>query len=464
MSKRSPESISMNRIRLVEVGCIILTLLFTSFFSYKYLIQPNIDPKSQQTKRQIIYDAIKSYAIEGTIIDRDGNAILANASSNHPASVSYPQNYSYAWLLGYYSINEHRQNSYGLRGNLSDYLLYHLDQNNHGATVQLTTNTDLQNFAYDLLNDQEGSITVIDNLTGDILCLASQSTVEFNVNDPDSMLLSDIPGSQYRRGTFETDPPGSTFKVVTAAAALTMQDEENLDDSFFIYNDTGTYTPPGSDFVITNFQNEVFGTIDMNTALAKSCNAYFADLGVRIGAERLEKMMDAFMVGKDINIPFLDTIHSSYNIGKDDNAEIAQTAFGQGNTTITPLHIAMIAQAIANNGDMLQPNIVKKIYSDTYTYYTSKKKSLSQPIDNNIADKLKTYMHSAALEYGLDEYNYGMVYAKTGTAECADDRIHSYVMGFTDRYSFCVSANNNIGSGQLYGTTQRLVNYLNNMN
>ena len=276
-------------------------------------------------------------------------------------------------------------------------------------------------------------------------------------------LASNITESQFRRGTFEKDPPGSTFKVITAAAALTMQEDENLDDSFLQFNDSGSYIPAGSDFVITNFQNQVFGTIDMNTALAKSCNCYFADLGIRVGAEKLSKMMNAFMVGKDITIPYLDTIHSSYNIGNNDNAELAQTAFGQGNTTITPLHIAMMAQAIANDGIMLQPHIVKSIQSNGRTLYRSSKNSLSTTTTHSVNEKLKEYMHSAALEYGLTESGYGMVYAKTGTAECANNRIHSYMMGFTDRYSFCISANNNNGSAELYGIGQKLVKYLNNL-
>ena len=462
-NKRSPESISMRRIRLVEVVGIIVSLVFTSFFAYKYLINPRINANANKTKYQIIYDAIKPYAIEGTIVDRDGNTILGNAAIDSRATADYPQNLSYAWLLGYYSINEHQQNSYGLRGNLKDYLLFQLDKNNQGALVKLTTNTDLQNYAYQLLDGMEGSITVLDNQTGEILCLSSQSTVDFNVNDPNSMLASNVAESQYRRGTFEKDPPGSTFKVVTAAAALTMQEDENLDDSFFQFNDTGSYIPAGSDFVITNFQNQVFGTIDMNTALAKSCNCYFADLGIRVGADKLTKMMNAFMVGKDITIPYLDTIHSSYNIGNNDNAELAQTAFGQGNTTITPLHIAMMAQAIANDGVMLQPQIVKSIQSDGRTLYRSSKNSLSTTTTHSVNEKLKEYMHSAALEYGLSESGYGMVYAKTGTAECANNRIHSYMMGFTDRYSFCISANNNNGSAELYGIAQRLVRYLNNL-
>ena len=95
-NKRSPESISMTRIRLVEVGCIIVSLMFTSFFAYKYLISPRTNANANKTKYQIIYDAIKSYAIEGTIIDRDGNTILGNAAVETRATADYPQNFSYA--------------------------------------------------------------------------------------------------------------------------------------------------------------------------------------------------------------------------------------------------------------------------------------------------------------------------------------------------------------------------------
>ena len=100
-NKRSPESISMRRIRLVEVVGIIVSLVFTSFFAYKYLINPRINTNANKTKYHIIYDAIKSYAVEGTIVDRDGNTILGNAAADTRATADYPQILSYAWLLGY---------------------------------------------------------------------------------------------------------------------------------------------------------------------------------------------------------------------------------------------------------------------------------------------------------------------------------------------------------------------------
>lgn len=382
---------------------------------------------------------------------------MGNASPGQPAIAQNPENYSYAYLLGYYSVNSGRENKYGLRGNLKDYSLFHLDHDNKGATTTLTVDTALQNKAYALLNDNEGSITVIDNRTGAIRALASHSTIEYDVNDLNDFLTTDIPNAQYRRGTYENDPPGSTFKVVTTAAALTKQEKEKLPDSFFDYNDTGTYTPEDSDFTIHNYADKVYGQIGLEEALNNSVNCYFANLGVQVGKKQMTDTIRAFKVGSDIKIPFLCTLHSSFDFGDGKPVTIAQTAFGQGNTEITPVHIALIGQAVANNGVMMSPYIVENIRSGRLTLYQNFQHKLSTCIDDTVDEKLKAVMHSTAVGYGLNESTYGMVYAKTGTAECAGDRVHTYLMGFTDDAAFCISMNNGSLSSLLYPIAQSLV-------
>ena len=453
------------RIRIAEALCAALPVGFMAVFGTKYIIRPAVDPDSAATRNTIIYDEISKYAIEGDIVDRNGDMIMGNATPGIGAYANDPENRSYAYLLGYYTVNSNHENMYGLRGNLKDYSLFKLDKNNKGATTYLTTDTALQDYAYnELLNGQEGSITVLDNNTGEILCLASQSTIDYDVNDTNAFVSDTTPNGQFRRGTYENDPPGSTFKVITAAAALTMMEEEGLGDDFLHYYDTGTFTPQGDSWTISNYQDEVFGDCDLNEAMRYSINCYFANLGIQVGADKLNEIAERFMLGKDIEIPFLCTLHSSIDIENDTPATIAQTAFGQGNTEITPLHMAMIAQAVANNGVMLQPNIVSTIKSGRIPYYTSHRKKLSETMSASVNDKLKAAMHEAALEYGFDEQNYGMVYAKTGTAECANDRIHCYMIGFTDSVSFCLSFNTMRASSELYDEALRLVSWLNNNN
>lgn len=461
-TKKDRNERARNRIRLAEVMCALLPVGFMAVFGSKYLIKPAVDPDSAAVRNTIIYDEISKYAIEGDIIDRNGNTILGYGEPGIGAYANAPENYSYAYLLGYYTVNSNHENMYGLRGHLKDYSLFHLDENNKGASTYLTTDTALQDFAYtDLLNGQEGSITVLDNKTGEILCLASQSTIDYDVNDTNAFVSDTTPDGQFRRGTYENDPPGSTFKVITAAAALTMMEEEGLGDDFLHYYDTGTFTPQGDSWTISNYQNEVFGDCELNEAMRYSINCYFANLGIQVGADRLNDMAARFMIGQDIEIPFLCTLHSSIDIENDTPATIAQTAFGQSNTEITPLHMAMIAQAVANKGVMMQPYIVSSIKSGRRSYYTIHKKKLSETMSLSVNDKLKTAMHEAAMEYGFNEQNYGMVYAKTGTAECANDRIHCYMIGFTDSVSFCISFNTMRASAELYDEALRLISWLN---
>lgn len=464
MKDRPARSVAGMRIRMTEIAGVIVCLLFVFFFAGKYLISPWLKPDAAATRNAITYEAIEPYAIEGDILDRSGTLIMGNGSAGVGISADYPENYSFAWLLGYYSVSIDGENRFGIRGNTSPYTLFTLDSNDHGAATRLTIDGGLQNYAWQtLLGGQEGSITVIDNDSGAILCLASQSTIDYDVNDVSTLLYSDVPDSQFRRGTFENDPPGSTFKVVTAAAALQKAEEEDLGEDFFYYFDDGSYTPEGDDFTITNYGYFSYGDLDLETAMNSSVNCYFANLGIKVGQTALQQMAENFLVGQDIEIPYLGTIHSRYDYGDGSPAYLAQAAFGQGNTEITPLHLAMIAQAIANRGEMLEPYVVDSIRLGRIPLYTHLRRKLNNCITVSVDEKLKAIMHSTAVGYGLDEESYGYVCAKTGTAECADGRIHTYLLGFTEDASFCISMNNSDVSSELYGVAQLLVDYLNQL-
>lgn len=456
-----PNRNARRRLRQAEIVVCAAAVGFMALFGGKYLFMPYYDDTYAETKRAISYNEVSTYGIEGDYLDRNGNLIFGNAAAGTGGSAEAPMNESYAYLLGYYRTDENTEYTYGLRGSLMKYTWLHLNKDDKGATVTLTTDNDLQNYAYELLNGQEGSITVIDNDTGAILALASHSTIDYDVNDPDSFLSDTTADAQYRRGTFEADPPGSTFKVVTASAAVEKAQQEGLGDDYFSYYDSGTYTAPGDTWTIKNYADKAYGQIDLDTAMANSVNCYFANLGVTIGADTLRTMAEKFMVGKDIKIPYLCTLHSNLDVENDNLGTVAQTAFGQGNTEITPVHLCLIAAALGNNGLMMQPYIVEKVAGTHLNYYTARQSVLSQVIDSSVADRVRQAMHAAALTYGFDEADYGMIYAKTGTAECAEDRIHSYMIGCTDSYSFCVSFNTMLSSEYLYESARDLAAYLN---
>ena len=455
--------LSRRRIRLAELAVTAGCLIFCGMFSWKYVIHPAVSDEADALQHDIINSSISSYRINGSVVDRTGETIYGSSSAGAASYAEYPLNYSYAYLLGYYTVDSGQENTYGLLGNLNRYLYYKLDDESTGSTVKLTTENSLQNYCYQLLNGNEGSITVIDNDSGAILALASESGAGFNVNDLDTLFSSDAAGAQYRRGTYENDPPGSTFKVVTAAAALKKAKEENLGDDWWYYYDTGSYIPEGSGFSITNFNMEAWGDLDLESALNNSVNCYFANLGIQVGEDAMKEMASKFMIGKEIEIPFLDTLTSDFELNDGTPVEIAQASFGQGDTQITPVHIAMIAQAIANNGVMMKPYIVQSITCGNILQYTAFTGKLSTCIDLDVDRELKSIMHSTAEGYGLTENTYGMVYAKTGTAECAGGRVHTYLMGFTEDASFCISMNNGDYSSNLYPIARNLVSFINSL-
>ncbi len=450
--------ISKKRIRLTQISCIIITLLFMIVFGNRYILQPYISFESKNKKDTILYEAVSTYANEGSFIDRNGTIISENNI------VNTPENYSYAWLLGYYSVSYGNENKFGLRGSLKDYIYFLLDDDNNGADIHLTIDSRIQNYAYEnILNNLEGSAIVLNNKTGEILAFASKSVIDYDANEATAILNSDIPNSQFRRGTYENDPPGSTFKVITSIAALEKAKEENLGEDFFYYYDNGSYIPEGDSFVITNYGNAMYGDIDLNEAMKYSVNCYFANLGIKVGKDRIIDVAERFMIGKDIEIPFLDTITSSLNAEDLSIADVAQLAFGQGKTEVTPFNLALIAEAIGNNGIMKKPYLVESIRYKNLPLYQANDSDLSKCASEDIILKLKEAMHEAAVGYGLNE-NYGMVYAKTGTAECADDRLHTYIMVTTDDFSFVISRNNGDASTELYGYAVSLLAYIQSLN
>ena len=143
------------RIQSAQVLCVVTPLVLCAVFGGKYVVMPYVNDTYKATKNQITYQEISSYVKEGDILDRNGSLIFGNAEAGEGGTASDPENYSYAWLLGYYTVNSSQENSYGLRGSLKDALLYHLDSNDKGETVTLTTDTGLQDYAYQLLDGQE---------------------------------------------------------------------------------------------------------------------------------------------------------------------------------------------------------------------------------------------------------------------------------------------------------------------
>lgn len=450
-----------HRIRTLIVGYLAMTMIFLAMFINRFFIQAAAsDGIISYTSAK--YSAERENTMEGIFYSIEGAQLTWPTEPGVPGILNELQSESYAFLLGNENYGSLR---YGM-----DHLLYRPDDEGNGPQVHMTVSSILQNYAYQyILAGREGSVIVADNKTGKILCLAShsdESLPPFSLADEDNSFLSqsmEINGSQYIRGVFEQDPPGSTFKIITAAAAL---EDDDLDSDVFYYQDDGELIPPGNTYQVHNYNYNVFGDLDLPTAFMYSSNTYFAHLALETGWNSMQKTAEAFGLNKSFDIPFLATVRSSFNRGNRSPAELAMIGFGQGGLAVTPMNLVLIGEAIANNGTANSPYLIENIFHPGKSHlYRNEPRTL---IDNDISDQtysvLKDCLKQTAEYYGLPEGTY----AKTGTAECLQtssegiiERIHTYILVFTDRYSFCISMNDSTSSSQLVDPACWLIEQIN---
>jgi peptidoglycan glycosyltransferase len=226
-----------------------------------------------------------------------------------------------------------------------------------GNSVVLTVDDRLQQLAAKELGNSRGAIVAMEPDTGRILAMVSNPTFDSNtVSENWSTLNSDEDNSPLlNRAAQGLYPPGSVFKIITAAAAI----EAGSEAESFSMRCLGEMAVGHS--VLHCYNGNAHGNVDMTKAFAKSCNTYFASVAAKIGAPALISEAESFGFNSDINFP-LEYNSSLFSLTKDCNAnELAETAIGQGKTLVTPLFMAMVTSAIANNGTMMQPYIVDHI-------------------------------------------------------------------------------------------------------
>ena len=285
---------------------------------------------------------------------------------------SYPDAELYAHITGFYSVVygrdmlEETANELlvgdapeALGRNISQFVS---GQEQQGDDVMLTINPRVQKAARDALGDREGAVVALDPQTGSILALYANPTY-----DPNRLSTFDRESAtQYwkasesdrrNRALRETYPPGSTFKVVTAAAALS--DGLKPDDTF---EDPATYTPPQTTRGIPNFGGGLCNggqRITFERALEVSCNTVFARLGNQLGPEKLVAQAERFGFNTEWES---DLPHATSTIPAElDPPAAAQSAIGQRDVRVTPLQMAMVTGAVANEGVLMTPRIIERV-------------------------------------------------------------------------------------------------------
>jgi peptidoglycan glycosyltransferase len=267
-----------------------------------------------------------------------------------------------------------------------------------------------------------GAVVAIEPSTGRVKVLASNPPYDPNrVPEHLEELNQDPTSPLFNRATQGQYPPGSTFKVVTAAAGL---DSGAITPETAI-NAPGTLEVQGQP--LANDFNQDWGSISLDTALTNSVNTWFAQLGEKVGEETLFEYMEAFGFGTKpaIDLPANQLSASGVFsgeelLGRGDPVDIARIAIGQERLLMTPLQDALVAAAVANEGHEMKPQIWSRVVDpDGRVTRRLDPSQYSQPISEESAKELTTAMEGVVNEgTGTNAAIPGVpVAGKTGTAE-----------------------------------------------
>ena len=364
---------------------------------------------------------------------------------------SYPSGKLYAPVTGYHS---YYFGTSGLENSYSEQLIgvddsQFLDRlvnlltgaTPRGATVETTLNAKAQRAAWDGLNGRKGAVVAIDTKTGAVRALVTSPSY-----DPNRLATHDLKASRTaweelqadkarpmaNRATREIYPPGSTFKLITAAAAV----EAGMSPKTEI--DASEYKLPGSTVVIKG--NCGGKEITLTDALEVSCNPGFARLGVELGADALREQAEKFGFG-DTFLPEIGSVASKFPEEPDD-AQTGMSAIGAFEVAATPLQMALVAAAVANGGVVMEPYLVESVVThDLRVISQTQPRQHGTALSASAADALHDMMVSVVQNgTGRRAQIPGLtVGGKTGTAVPDENRRpYAWFTAFADELDIAV--------------------------
>ena len=389
----------------------------------------------------------------GAVETADGVVVARSVPSNDRFEFQreYPEGDLFGHITGFFPVNGRatgveREYNDELAGQtfeqeLRSFADLFIDRERTG-NVTLTLRDDVQRVARDQLGQRRGSVVVVDVDTGGIVALWSypsynpnplsshdveEARAAFNFLDPTSG-TSPLRASSFQNTFF----PGSTFKVVTGSIGV---QSGRVTPEEPVYPSVSSYTPPQTTRPLSNFAGEVCGGT-LFTILAQSCNTSFAQMGTEtLGPDIMVDGVASFGFNQVPPIDLPGAVESRFPVDFADNLPaLAQASIGQGDNSATPIQMALVAAAVAYDGVMMAPHVMKEIRDGEGAVVDDEPVDVwKQPISAESAATMRQAMYGVVQGgtlTGVAEIPGFDVGGKTGTAQTGNDTNNTWVIEF----------------------------------
>ena len=290
--------------------------------------------------------------------------------------------------------------------------------------MKLTIDSAISTAAMNALGKHDGCVLAYNYKTGEVLCMVSTPT--YDVDDPIDVKKAEdgtYTGAFVNRAISSTYTPGSTFKIVTATAAI-----DTLPDAYDkVFTCKRGTEIEGETIKCEGKHNDV----SLKKAFCVSCNAFFSQLTLTLGKSTMKKYAEVYGFNKSFSIDGIKTATSSYNADDARNIDFGWSGIGQYTNQMNPIQYLTMVGAIANGGAYANPYFVSSITSQSgKTVYSAKTKT-TRIISSETANQLADLMRYAVTDnYGSGKFGGLDVCGKTGTAETGKDKDDSVFVGF----------------------------------
>lgn len=411
----------------IFVGMFALLILYLAYFTAIKQKQISVHPYNTRLNN------LEQEVIRGDIYDTNMKLLATTVNNKR----NYPKGNLYAHVVGY-----SQRGKTGIEALANTELLYpdyniaalfknaFSGEKFQGRDIVLTLDDRYQTAIAKAMKGKKGAVIVIEPSTGKIKAMyGSPGFDPNNINEDWESLTEDAKNSPLlNRTTSGLYPPGSTFKIITTIAYMNQNKGKNLD---FTHECTGKIT--GDGYSIQCYNKTAHGKLDLKGAFYKSCNTYFVKLSEMVSVKSLKGAAEKLGFNEPLHFD-MDYAESKFQLEETESAfEKAATYIGQGKTLTTPLHMAMIASCIANDGVMMKPYLLdysmNKKGNVKVKYLPQYEEAM---IDEEMTKTLQDMMIGVVKEGTATKLKrkHITVGGKTGTAQNETSEDHSWFVGF----------------------------------